>query len=259
MRLYTYPLNYGTGRSSPVEVGDNRYDTSTTSLSVLCYIDTVGGGMGAARPFTDIFVKCSGIASYEVLVQGGASTVQFTVASLPEMVMNDSKEMVNTVIDGLQNNLHHRTNTPKATGKTVEISFTAKAGEVGRIHEVLVLDELLRIEGDGRWRQIDIDEIDLSTIHTGATGRLSSIPALNNERDKWAVTFTAIGKNQHKANIESIRYFMRKYKNFTCAPEITRYPEMIAPCIFPDSERQIRWLAGSKKPGRTLTFRVREA
>ena len=266
-RFYTYPLNYHNSRTTPAVCADNKYDTFTNeSLTVTCTVDTEGDAMGDARKITDIFVKCKFVSAIQI-ASTGWTTINKQISD-DESVTNDSGESVSIIDrDGFQNILIPMLDSDgdreTRTAVAVALSFTSETNKTAQIHEVLILEELLRIEGNNRFRTIDIDEVDLSIIHTSGSGKMTSIPPINNERDKWSVNFIASGRyfpqNDLRENIDKIRHFMRNNKNFTFAPEITRYPGMIAPAIFPEATRQMRLLTRNKKSGRSLRFSVRES
>ena len=280
-RFYSYPLNYKSNfaeddRTSPAECADNRYDTYTESLSVIC-------NLGEAREFTSVFVKGKGISRTIVTATGVNSSNDFKKSSTDEelkkegatkkfsgsdRVVNDSNEIVSTIVENYQNiliDIHDIDSDMgnKPNSETVTFTFVSQSGQTVRIYEVLVLNELLRIEGNGKFRRIDLTDINLSSVHTGATGKISSVPALNNERDRWQMDYVATGANfpdnDTRPIIDQIRQFMREHKNFSCAIEPNRHPEMIAPCVFPDNETNVRLLGRSKKTGRTIQFSVRES
>ena len=255
MRFYSYPLNYHNNRSSPVEVADNRYDTFTTSTGIVCYIDSEGDGSGDAVEFTDLFIKGKNITDLSVVVAGGTTTGFGTI--LPATVENDSGEDVSTTIDGLQNFLI--TGLGVNTGKTLTLTFT---GSGLQVHEVMILRELLRIEGGSIFVDPQFTYHDLGTVKTSANGRLSYSPALNNERDKWSVNsrveLNRFNQGDIRGKMDELLILMRNHKQFTFAPEINRYPEMIAPALFPDRERQIRYLNRNKQNGRAIQLTIRE-
>ena len=251
MRLYELPLNYYNNR------------TSTTATTVAAHIDSVGFGTGDAREFTSIFVVGKNILSYSYSTGGDPETV-----TLPETVMNDSKEEVPILVGELQYYLHDITqpSETKTTAQSISISFTPVAGQTMQIHEVLILNEMFRNDISGEPLGIDIydiNELDLGSVDEGLTGRQNYTPPINNERDRWQVEFLIKGVLSAgidtRKRIETLRLFFRNNKNFVCGVEPNRFPSMLAPCILPNRERQLRWLGRSKRSGRTMRFTVREA
>lgn len=260
MRLYTYPLNYKNNRTSPVEAADNRYDTVATVGSIVCNIDERGDGTGAAREWTDVFVKGKGIAGFTITVLGGSGSAG---AIIPATRTNDSGDAVSTTdLDDFQNILIDNPSgipATKDTGQRITLNFTAKAGETLQIAEVMILNEMLRFEERGALRQDNLSFIDSGRIHTGAAGRQTHIPALNNERDKWQLTTAVLGTYSNRVWIDQLIHFIRNNKNCACAPEINRYPNLIAPCVFPNAEKQTAYIGNNKSNGRTCPLTIREA
>ena len=260
-QFFDYPLNYGGGRSQYKAVADNDYNTFTTSTSMLLHIDSRGNGSGDARAFTDIFVKCKGVTSYSAALTDPANIYASHTRTLPETVTNDSRDTVPITVDGYQNDLHSLwtdESTAKPKAKSVTLTFT---GPSPRIYEVMVLNRLLTLNSDGGFSRIEYDSIDLGTVEPDLRKRLSYVPPINGERDKWLVNLTlrsprtATGRDTLADQIVSL---IRKHKNFVFAPEYNRYPARVFPALWPNPETQIRYLSRYKGGGRRVLFSVRE-
>lgn len=260
--FYDYPLNYGSGRSQHREVADNDYNTSTRSTSMLLHIDSKGNGSGNARAFTDIFVKCKGITGYTAAFTDPANITSPAVRTVPETVTNDSRDKVSTTVDGFQHDLHSLwtdESTAKPKAKSITLTFT---GSSPRIYEVMVLDRLLTLNADGGFSRIEYDSIDLGTVEPDLRKRLSYVPPINAERDKWLVNLTlrsprtATGRD---TIADDLIAFIRKYKSFVFAPEYHRYPARVFPAVWANPESQVRYLSRWKGSGRRVLFSVREA
>ena len=262
-QFFDYPLNYGGGRSQYKAVADNDYNTFTTSTSMLLHIDSRGNGSGDARAFTDIFVKCEGVTSYSAALTNPENISSSPPArTLPENVTNDSGDTVPTTVDGnLQHDLHSLwtdESTAKPKAKSITLTFT---GSSPRVYEVMILDRLLTLNSDGGFSRIEYDSIDLGAVEPDLRKRLSYVPSINGERDKWLVNLTlrsprtATGRDTLADQIVSL---IRKHKNFVFAPEYNRYPERVFPAVWPTPETQIRYLSRWKGGGRRVLFSVRE-
>ena len=78
-RFFEYPINYIGNRTYSTATPavylpaaqDNNFSTSTGETTIDVFIDTVGDGSGDAQAWTALFVKCKGIASYDVAVTDG--------------------------------------------------------------------------------------------------------------------------------------------------------------------------------------------
>ena len=264
-QFFDYPLNYGGGRSQYKAVADNDYATYTEQTSLLLHIDSKGDGTGTARAFTDIFIKCSGVASYAAALTDFANITSPQVRTLPETVTNDSNDTVPITVDGFQNDLHSLwadESTAKPKAKSVTLTFTAAASKTARIYEVMVLDRLLTLNADGGFSRIEYDSIDLGDVEPDMRKRLSYVPPINGERDKWLCNLTllsprtATGRDRLADQLVS---FIRRYKNFVFAAEYQRHPDRVFPAVWPNPETQIRYLSRWKGGGRRVLFSVREA
>ena len=267
-QFFDYPLNYSGGRSQYKAVADNNYNTFTEQTSILFNIDTNGDGSGTARDFTDIFVKCSGVASYSAALTDPANITSPQPRTLPENITNDSGDTVSiTDLDGFQNDLYSlwddtQTTIPaKPKAKSITITFTAVPGETPRIYEIMVLDRLLTLNSDGGFSRIEYDSIDLGTVEPDLRKRLSYVPPIGGERDKWLVNLTLQSPRRGTREIlsDQLVSFIRRYKRFVFAPEYKRYPDRVFPALWPNPETQIRYLSRWKGGGRRVLFSVRES
>ena len=263
--FYNYPLNYGGGRSQHREVADNDYKTFTTSTSMLLNIDTAGDGSGEARDFTDIFIKCSGVSSYTAELTDPQHITSPAARTLPETVKNDSGDDVSiTDLDGFQNDLHTlwqdgTLDISKPKAKSITLTFT---GSSPRIYEVMILNRLLTLNSDGGLSRIEYDSIDLGTVEPDLRKRLSYVPPIGGERDKWLANLTLLSPRTGVTRdtiADKLIWLIRRYKNFVFAAEYNRYPDRVFPAVWPNPETQVRYLAKWKGAGRRALFSVREA
>ena len=265
-QFFDYPLNYGSGRSQHREVADNDYATFTTSTSMLLHIDTAGDGSGTARDFTDIFIKCAGVSSYSAALTDPVNITSPAARTLPETVTNDSRDSVPILVDGFQNDLYalwtktdEVANLAKPKAKSITLTF---AGSNIRIYEVMILDRLLTLNADGGFSRIEYDSIDLGAVEPDLRKRLSYVPPIGGERDKWLVNLTLLSRRTTTGRdtlADQLISLIRRYKNFVFAAEPKRYPERIFPALWPSPETQVRYLSRWKGGGRRALFSVREA
>lgn len=264
-QLFDYPLNYGGGRSQHKAVADNDYNTFTTNTSLLLHIDSKGDGTGDARDFTDIFLKCSGVASYAAALTDPENITSPQTRTLPETVTNDSGDTVPTTVDGYQHDLHSLwtdESTAKPKAKSITLTFTAVTGETARICEIMILNRLLTLNADRGFSRIEYDSLSLGTVEPDLRGNLSYVPPIGATRDKWLVNLTLLSQRTATGRdtiADQVLAFMRKHKNFTFAAEYNRYPDRIFPAVFPSQETQVRFISRYKGAGRRVSFSVREA
>ena len=260
-QFFSYPLNYGGGRSQYREVADNDYKTFTSQTSMLLHIDTAGDGSGDARDFTDIFIKTTGVNNYTAALTDPVNITSPAARTLPETVTNDSRDSVPILVDGYQHDLHNLwtdESTAKPKAKSITLTFT---GTSPKIYEVMVLDRLLTLNADGGFSRIEYDSLDLGVVEPDLRKRLSYVPAIGGERDKWLVNLTLYSprRGARETISDKLIWFIRRYKNFVFAPEYRRYPERVFPALWPSAETQIRYLSRWKGGGRRVLFSVREA
>ncbi|MYA70598.1 hypothetical protein F4009_24240 [Candidatus Poribacteria bacterium] len=264
-QFFDYPLNYGGGRSQYRAVADNDYNTFTLETSMLLHIDTAGDGSGTAREFTDIFIKCAGVSSYTAAFTNPENITSPAARTLPATVTNDSGDEVSTTVDGYQHDLHNLwtdESTAKPKAKSITLTFTAAARETPRIYEIMILDRLLVLNSDGGLSRIEYDSLDLGTVEPDLRKRLSYVPPIGGERDKWLANLTLLSPRTRGARdtiADTLISFIRRYKNFVFAAEYKRYPERVFPALWPNPETQIRYLSRWKGGGRRVLFSVRES
>ena len=265
-QFFDYPLNYGGGRSQYRAVADNNYATFTEQTSMLLHIDTAGDGSGTARPFTDIFVKGTGVASYSAAFTNPENITSPQARTLPASVTNDSGDTVSiTDVDGFQNDLHNlwtdeKTAKPKAIAITLTV--TPKTGETPRIYGVMILNRLLTLNSDGGFSRIEYDNLGMGSYENDLRGQLTYVPALGGTRDKWLVNLTLNSLragNSRDTIADDLLHFIRRYKSFVFAPEYHRYPDRIFPAGWGDAQTAIRYISRWKGAGRKISFSIREA
>ena len=267
--FFSYPLNYGGGRSQYSAVADNDYSTYTDQTSILLNIDTAGDGSGTARAFTDIFIKATGVASYSAALTDPEHITSPQTRTLPATVKNDSGDTVATTVDGYQNDLHtlwtqadEKANLAKPKAKSITLTFTAVSGQSVRVYEVMILNRRLTLNADGGFSRIEYDSLEIGSYDTDIRGHRSYVPALGGTRDKWLVKLTlnsARNMGVRDTRADALISFIRRYKTFVFAPEYHRYPDRIFPAGWGDAHTAIRYISRWKGAGRRVQFSVREA
>ena len=262
--FFSYPLNYGSGRSQYKAVADNNYATFTAQTSMLLNIDSAGDGTGTARAFTDIFIKATGVESYTIaLTDPEPSGLSFNDRTLLETVKNDSGDTVETTINGYRHDLHSLwtdESTAKPKAKAITLTFTAATRETARIYEIMILDRLLTLNSNGGFSRIEYDSLESGSYEDDLRGRRSYVPAIGGERDKWLVNLTlnSLRGTARDTIADELLHFIRGHKTFVFAPEYNRYPDRVFPAGWADAQTAIRYLSKWKGAGRRVNFSVRE-
>ena len=264
-QFFDYPLNYGGNRSQYRSVSDNDYQTYSEQTSMLLNIDTAGDGSGTAREFTDIFLKCKGVASYAIALTDPEPSIALLDRTLPETVKNDSGDTVDTVVDGYQHDLYDLSTviseTRKLKAKSITLTVTAKTGETPKIYEVMILDRLLTLNSNGGFSRIEYDSLESGSYEPDLRGQRSYVPALGGTRDKWLVNLTlnSLRGTARDTIADELLHFIRGHKTFVFAPEYNRYPDRVFPAGWGDARTAIRYIGRWKGAGRRASFSVREA
>ena len=264
-QFFAPALNYGGSRSQYKAVADNDYQTYSEQTSMLLNIDAAGDGSGAAKEFTDIFLKCTGVQSYSAAFTNPENITSPAARTLPETVKNDSGDTVSTTVDGYQHDLHDLwtdESTAKPKAKSITLTFTAVTGQTPRIYEVMILNRLLTLDSDGGFSRLEYDSLDLGSYEPDLRGRLGYVPPIGGERDKWIVNLTLFAPRRATDRgiiADELLHFIRRYKNFVFAGEYNRYPERVFPAGWGDARTAIRYISRWKGAGRRVSFSVREA
>ena len=202
-------------------------------------------------------VRC--IASYTAAFTNPENITSPAARTLPQMVTNDSRDSVPIIVDGYQNDLFSLWDDsglnppPKPQAKAVTLTFT---GTSPRLYEIMILDRLLTLKSDGGFSRIEFDSLDLGSVEPDLRGRLSYVPTISGERDKWLIRYSLLSLRTDERDklADQLLAFMRKHKNFAFAAEYNRYPDRIFPAVWGDQVAQIRYLSRWKGSGRKFKF-----
>lgn len=149
----------------------------------------------------------------------------------------------------------HKLATPLTTD-TLRITT-----DTGNIYRIALLDDTNAFSRpiNHLFNIVDLDQISLGTIQTGADGSLSEAPALNNNNDKWHVRLrTAFYGTTHPDTlVDDLVAFISQYKHPFCCLDTENLPHVCFPAIFP-RQTQIRYMSRNITKGRSVLFSVRE-
>ena len=259
--FFKYPLNYGI-TNTPSKVSDNDYNTYYTPTSAI--IQTIGS---ANVNYTHIFIKCQNVASIVsnpsnllgsdfISIEKNISVRNFEGTSIPLSVRGYQHFLIDVRdadIDPKQ----------RRSGTSVSLTFTSMTNLTMRIHEIIILDEILRLGANSEYTKIEYDRLDRGgLIQSDLASNLTKAPAINNTRWKWNVNYGAIFGHDpdrfDRDKYEELLDFMEKYPNFTFACEYTRHPDRVFPALFPDLNVQLRFLNRYKNTNNAF-FRISES
>ena len=204
-QFFDYPLNYGPGRAGNCpEYIDNDYNTYREGASHIsnCTFNISPTGSADAhqnplpiestRPFTHIFIKTKGVSRYNINFSGVIpSTFAQISGIIPLIVRNDSEQDVDTTIDDIQHHLiavPFNSNTPP---RAVSITIRFDGSNI-RVYQVMILNEILNLATDGVFSKLEYDSMNLGSNQEDIRRRMSYVPPIGNERDKWLVNYSAL-------------------------------------------------------------------
>ena len=138
-----------------------------------------------------------------------------------------------------------------------------------QIYEVMVLNEQLSLDANGRFTEIIYKISDTSSIlKKDLAERVSKIAPLRNERWKWTIDYTALFRGSEINTEESdedqynklINFIKdREHGNFAISSEFSRYPDRVFPCTIPSPDLQLGYLSSSYKgSGESISLTIQE-
>lgn len=156
--------------------------------------------------------------------------------------------------DGFQNFLYTLP-TPQTDIEELTISFTPQNNI--QIYEIMVLNEAMRLDANGRFTEIIYKISDTSSIlKKDLAERVTKISGPRQERWKWEINYTSLFRGSEINTKESaddvynnLLNFIkdRDNNNFAIASEYTRYPERVYPCTIPSPDMQLGYLSSTFK------------
>ena len=168
-------------------IADNNYETFSDSTE---YAFVTHGMLPAdTTEITHIFIKGSGITSYELSVPTGHGTGTTVTRTVPANVTNLEGNSVSITIDGKQNDLFKIVDSGGAdnpfNATKIELDIT---GTDVKVYEVMLLnlEYELRV-GRDYFRIIPKKVYRRSGLHTNTSGGITRYSASNAQRSKWEI------------------------------------------------------------------------
>ena len=265
MQLFSQPLNWGGQRTLGVlqRTSPFFYTENTTIANT---IDETGDAMGAARNFTHVFMKGSGIASYSAVVAGSTDSAFTSFSSNMRATVTDLSGHDNsTVIGDLQHDLKDvrdlsldEDDRDPRDGKTVNFTFVAESGATVRVYELMILNQLVAFE------DVEIDPVGqpelLGGIRSSIFGNLHKVPVLGGKEKRENISLTVQSRQddpEYNTLTLKLEQIFTKHLHFVCAVEYERFPYLVFPALVqPQLER--RFLNNWKGAGKRLGFQITE-
>ena len=211
-------------------IADNNYETFSDSTD---YAFITHGILPADRmDITHVFLKGSGITSYELSVPSGHGTGTTVTRTLPTTVNNLEGRPVSITVDGFQNDLFKivdsgGTDNPFSATK-VEIDIT---GTDVKVYEVMLLNLEYELQVGRDYFQINPSKVSRKAgLHENTSGGITRYSASNGSRDKWQIAYGVRFNQAYGYN--NLLKFGEEHDNFCFAQEYTRYPDRVFPAVF---------------------------
>ena len=235
---------------------DGRLDTYETLAAQSVHIDTLGTGLGAARPFTHLFWIAEGVTGYSIGATGG--NVLGVNPTFSTTTTDSSGETVSKVIDGKHYELYHwlHSGNIKHTAKTITVTFT---GSNIKIYALWALNSVLEIDDNG-FSRIEFSQLLSGIVQQSARGRESIAPGIAGQRDKHVINLTAQPKHLDRTDsvARAIHAFFAKYPEFVFSLEYERYPDLVFQAREGDRVVRSAYRSQWKALGRTSEFVIQE-
>ena len=244
-------------------VNDGRLDTFSTSAVQTINVDALQTGIGAARPFTHIFVVSEGATAYGLSASGGnfiglnVSLHTYKTGNATDL-KDSSGYDVNPVINGKHYDLFHvDSGTPnKYTAKYLTLTFT---GSNIKIYQVLVLNAVLEISDDG-FSDVQFNQQLAGIEQVSARGRRSVAPGIAGDRAKHRLTLVSEPEQGDRTDkvARAINAFFEQYPVFVFSLEYERYPDLVFPAMNGEQQISSRYRSTWKAMGRRSNFVIQE-
>ena len=232
--FFDFPINYrtdlernfsgsGATRTAITSIADNNYNTSSDATTFTFKTHQILASQ--STQITHVFVKCSGVVSYEISVPTGMGTGTTETRTLPSTVNNAEGEPISITVGDWQNDLFKLTAPFNAT--EVQIIFT---GTDVKIAEVMLLNLVLDFP-QSHYFEITPTKTDRrGGLHENTSGGITRFSAANGRRSKWSIDYDAQFTAPY--GYRDLLDFFERYDNFVFEMEYSRYPDRVFPAVF---------------------------
>lgn len=234
--------------TTPAAAGDNDYGTWTTQRTVTCEISDEDGN---ATNFDHIFVICSGVISYRLIVDG----VLRGTRTLPESLQISNAEPpipdVSITRNGWQHDLFERSEI--LTGRRVVLEFT---GSNIRINEVLILKRSIILNEN--FLSISHSKVDIdSVLQKSDDGREERELIVGRDRLRW-MSECALEFVGDDANYEVFLDWIEDNPNCVVAQDTELYPWRLYKAVFMELQHNAPYICHVLEAGNVVNFRLLE-
>lgn len=233
--------------TTPAEAGDNDYSTWTTQTSVSC---DISDGDGSPTTFDHIFLKCSGVVSYTLTVDGVSQGMRLLPAAIQIPDAFPAIADVSITRDGWQHDLYKL--SAALSGRQVQLTFT---GTDVKINEVLILEKSVILNQN--YTNIAHSKVDIdSVLHESEEGEESREIISGVDRLRWmsACTLEFLADD---VNYEVFLDWIEDNPNCVVAQDEI-YPWRVYKAAFPEMRHNAPYLCSVREAGNIVSFRLLE-
>ena len=234
--------------TTPSEANDNDRSTSTTETTVECEIDDVDGN---DTEFDYIFIRCSGVASYNLSVDG---IDQGTRTLLTEIQVTDAEPVIDNVSitrNGWQHDLLAFETV--LSGSSAILTFT---GTDIKVNEVLILKKSI-IENQN-YTSLTHSKVDInSELNSIQSGEISRAFSTRGDRLRWRSNFVLefISDNE---DFEAFLSWIAENLDIVVAHDPQLYPWRVYKAKFLESRYNVPYMSKVIEAGSLVPFQVQE-
>ena len=244
LTLYKKALNKTT---TPSAAGDNDYSTWATDTEVTL---DIRDDDGSDQTFDTIFVKCSGVDSYVVSVDG----TDLDTRTVPDAIVIENAypeiDDVSITRDGWQ---HDLIEISEQTGSSVVLTFT---GTDVRVNEVLILRKSLILNSN--FANISHSKVDIySELLKSDSGAEQREIIVGRDTLRW-MSACSLEFTYDDDNYEVFLDWIEDNPNIVVAQNPELYPWRVYRAVFPDMRHNAPYICSVREVGNVVSFRLLE-
>ena len=234
--------------TTPAEAGDNDRSTSTSESTVVCDIQDLDEN---DTDFDHIFVRCSGVTSYELSLGSISQGIRTLPATLQVTGAEPPISDVSITRDGYQHDLLALERA--LTGASVSLTFT---GSDIKINEVLILNR--SAIANQNYTRLDHSKTDVnSNLDQGQSGEVSRTLSARGDRLRWrsdlSVEFVSADEDS-----EAFLNWINENPHVVIAHDPQLYPWRVYRARFLGSRYNIPYVSKVLDKGESVSFQIQE-
>ena len=233
--------------TTPAEAGDNDYSTWATATVVTL---DIRDDDDSDQTFDTIFVKCSGVDSYIISVDG----TDLDVRTVPDAIVIENAypeiDDVSITRDGWQ---HDMIEIAEQTGSSVVLTFS---GTDIRVNEVLILRKSLILNSN--YASISHSKVDISSeLLKFASGAEQREIVVGRDTLRW-MSSCSLEFTYDDDDYEVFLDWIDDNPNAVVAQNPELYPWRVYKMVFPDMRHNAPYICSVSEVGNVVSFRLLE-